>query len=217
MFGGSWGSTLALAYAQTYPERVTELVLRGIFMLRPEEIGWFYQEGANFVFPDIWESYRNHIPTEERHDLLHAYYSRLTDPDRDVQLAAARVWSVWEGSTSCLLPNEELISHCASDDFALAFARIECHYFVHGGWLTEGRELLANMDRIRHIPAVIVQGRYDIVCPAKSAWELHRSWPESSLRIVPDAGHSAGEPGIVHELVTATDAFRPLRPAASVH
>ena len=213
VFGGSWGSTLALAYAQTHPKRVTELVLRGIFMLRPQEIRWFYQEGASFMFPDIWQPFLEHIPAEERHDLLHAYYSRLTDPDRDVQLAAARVWSVWEGSTSCLLPNKELISHSASDDFAHAFARIECHYFVHGGWLTEGRELLANMDRIRHIPAVIVQGRYDVVCPAKSAWELHRAWPESSLRIVPDAGHSAGEPGIVHELVTATDVFRPPRPA----
>ena len=213
VFGGSWGSTLALAYAQTHPERVTELVLRGIFMLRPEEIRWFYQEGASFVFPDVWEPYLNHIPAEEHHDLLRAYHSRLTDPDRNVQMAAARVWSVWEGSTSCLLPNEELISHSAADDFALAFARIECHYFVNGGWLTDGRELLANVDRIRHIPAVIVQGRYDIVCPAKSAWELHRAWPESSLRIVPDAGHSAGEPGIVHELVAATDSFRPTHPA----
>ena len=212
VFGGSWGSTLALAYAQTHPERVTELVLRGIFMLRAEEIRWFYQEGASFVFPDIWEPYLQHIPSEERHDLLRAYHSRLTDSDRNTQLAAARVWSVWEGSTSCLLPNEELIAHSAADDFALAFARIECHYFVHGGWLTEGRELLANMHRIRHIPAVIVQGRYDVVCPTKSAWELHRAWPESSLRIVPDAGHSAGEPGIVHELVTATDAFRTPRP-----
>ena len=213
VFGGSWGSTLALAYAQTHSERVTELVLRGIFMLRPEEIRWFYQEGASFVFPDIWEPFLQHIPLEERHDLLRAYHSRLTHSDPNVQMAAARVWSVWEGSTSCLLPNEELISHSAADDFALAFARIECHYFVHGGWLTDGRDLLAHVDRIRHIPAVIVQGRYDVVCPAKSAWELHRAWPESSLRIVPDAGHSAGEPGIVHELVTATDAFRPPPPA----
>lgn len=211
VFGGSWGSTLALAYAQTHPDRVTELVLRGIFMLRPEEIRWFYQDGASFVFPDAWEPYLQHIPPVEQHDLLRAYYSRLTNPDRFVQLGAAKVWSVWEGSTSCLLPNEELISHAADDDFALAFARIECHYFVHGGWLTDGRELLANVDRIRHIPGVIVQGRYDVVCPAKSAWELHRAWPESTLRIVPDAGHSAGEPGIVHELVTATDAFRAAR------
>lgn len=213
VFGGSWGSTLALAYAQTHPDRVTELVLRGIFMLRPEEIRWFYQEGASFLFPDVWEPYLNHIPPEERHDLLRAYYSRLTAPDRNMQMEAAKVWSIWEGSTSCLLPNEQLISRSAADDFALAFARIECHYFVHGGWLDDGRELLANVDRIRHIPTVIIQGRYDVVCPAKSAWDLHRAWPESSLRIVPDAGHSAGEPGIVHALVNATDAFRGPRPA----
>jgi proline iminopeptidase len=210
VFGGSWGSTLALAYAETHPERVTELVLRGIFMLRREEIRWFYQEGASWLFPDAWETYLAHIPAAERGDMLHAYYKRLTSSDKAVQLAAAKVWSVWEGSTSCLIPNAELIARTAGDDFALAFARIEAHYFVNDGWLTEGRELLApaNIAKLRAIPGVIVQGRYDVVCPAKSAWDLHRAWPEAELRIVADAGHAASEPGIVHELVRATDRFR---------
>lgn len=208
VFGGSWGSTLALAYAQSHPGRVTELVLRGIFLLRKEEIAWFYQGGASFLFPDAWQPYEAHIPTAERGDLLRAYHTRLTSDDPSVRLAAAKTWSVWEGSTSCLIPNAELIAKTAGDSFALAFARIESHYFVHDAWLTEGRELLRNVDAIRHIPAVLVQGRYDVVCPAKSAWDLHQAWPESELRIVPDAGHSAAEPGIVHELVCATDRFR---------
>jgi len=210
VFGGSWGSTLALAYAETHPSRVTELVLRGIFLLRKEEIFWFYQQGASFLFPDAWEDFVEHIPVAERGDLLRAYYSRLTSGDPAVQVAAAKVWSVWEGSTSCLLPNPEFIARTCGDGFSLAFARIECHYFVHDGWLTEGRELLANIDKLRHIPAVIVQGRYDVVCPAKSAWDLSRAWPEADLRMVPDAGHAASEPGITHELVSATDRFRSL-------
>lgn len=209
VFGGSWGSTLALAYAETHPSRVTELVLRGIFLLRPEEIRWFYQEGASWIYPDAWEPYVNHIPEAERGDLLHAYYKRLTSTNPVEQAAAAKVWSVWEGSTSCLLPSPELIARTGGDDFSLAFARIECHYFVNDGWLTEGRDILSNVDRIRKIPAVIVQGRYDVVCPAKSAWDLSRAWPEADLRIIPDAGHAASEPGIVHELVSATDKFRP--------
>ncbi len=208
VFGGSWGSTLALAYAETHPERVTELVLRGIFLLRPEEIRWFYQDGASWIFPDAWEAYRDHIPEAERGDMLRAYYKRLTSPDRAEQRAAAKVWSVWEGRTSCLVPNAELIARTGGDEFALAFARIEAHYFVHDGWLLGERALLRNVDRLRKIPAVIVQGRYDVVCPAKSAWDLHAAWPESDLRIVPDAGHAASEPGIVHELVSATDRFR---------
>ncbi len=210
VFGGSWGSTLALAYAETHPDRVTELVLRGIFLLRKEEIRWFYQEGASWLFPDAWHDYVSHIPENERHDLLRAYYARLTSPDPAVQRAAAKVWSVWEGRTSCLIPNPELIARTAGDDFSLAFARIESHYFVHEGWLTNGRELLApaNVEKLRKIPGVIVQGRYDVVCPAKSAWDLHRAWPEADFRIVPDAGHAASEPGIVHELVSATDRFR---------
>jgi proline iminopeptidase len=210
VFGGSWGSTLALAYAETHPDRVTELVLRGIFLLRREEIRWFYQEGASWLFPDAWEEYLTHIPEAERHDLLRAYYARLTSPDPAVQRAAAKVWSVWEGRTSCLIPNPELIARTAGDEFSLAFARIESHYFVHEGWLTNGRELLApaNVEKIRQIPGVIVQGRYDVVCPTKSAWDLHRAWPEADFRLVPDAGHAASEPGIVHELVSATDRFR---------
>jgi proline iminopeptidase len=210
VFGGSWGSTLALAYAETHPDRVTELVLRGIFLLRKEEIRWFYQEGASWIFPDAWHDYLTHIPAGERGDLLRAYYARLTSADPAVQRAAAKVWSVWEGRTSCLIPNADLIARTAGDDFSLAFARIESHYFVHDGWLTNGRELLApaNIDKIRKIPGVIVQGRYDVVCPAKSAWDLHVAWPEATLRIVPDAGHAASEPGIVHELVSATDRFR---------
>ena len=210
VFGGSWGSTLALAYAETHPSRVSELVLRGIFLLRDEEIQWFYQQGASWLFPDAWEDYLGHIPVAERGDLLHAYYKRLTSSDPAVQSAAAKVWSVWEGRTSCLIPNAELIARTAGDEFALAFARIESHYFVNHGWLTDGRELLApaNIDKIRKIPGVIVQGRYDVVCPAKSAWDLKRVWPEVDLRIVPDAGHAASEPGIVHELVSATDRFR---------
>lgn len=208
VFGGSWGSTLALAYAETHPSRVTELVLRGIFLLRPEEIRWFYQEGASWIYPDAWEPYVNHIPEAERGDLLHAYYKRLTSTNAVEQTAAAKVWSVWEGSTSCLLPSPELIARTGGEDFSLAFARIECHYFVNDGWLTEGRDILSNVDRIRKIPTVIVQGRYDVVCPAKSAWDLSRAWPEADLRLIPDAGHAASEPGIVHELVSATDKFR---------
>lgn len=209
VFGGSWGSTLALAYAETHPDRVTELVLRGIFLLRKEEIRWFYQEGASWVFPDAWEAYENHIPKEERGDLLRAYYKRLTSSDPAVRQEAARIWSVWEGSTSCLIPNADLIARTGGDEFSLAFARIECHYFINDGWLTNGRELLApaNIEKIRKIPAVIVQGRYDVVCPLKSAWDLHRAWPEADLRIIPDAGHAASEPGIVHELISATDRF----------
>lgn len=212
VFGGSWGSTLSLAYAQTHPERVTELVLRGIFLIRREEIAWFYQEGASYIYPDAWQPYLEHIPEAERGDLLRAYHRRLTSDDPAVRLAAAKTWSVWEGSTSCLLPNPDLIAKTGGDEFALAFARIECHYFVHDAWLTEGRELLApaNIAKIRHIPTVIVQGRYDVVCPAKSAWDLHRAFPESELHIVPDAGHAAAEPGTVHELISATDRFAKL-------
>lgn len=212
VFGGSWGSTLALAYAQTHPERVTELVLRGIFLLRKQEIDWFYQRGAGAIFPDAWEAYEGHIPEAERGDLVRAYHARLTSPDEQVRREAARIWSVWEGRTSCLIPDVELIERTSGDEFSLAFARIECHYFMNGGWLTGEQALLtpANLDRMRHIPGVIVQGRYDVVCPAESAWALHKAWPEATLHLVPDAGHSASEPGIVHELVTATDRFAAL-------
>jgi proline iminopeptidase len=208
VFGGSWGSTLALAYAETHPERVTALVLRGIFLLRKQEIDWFYQRGASAIFPDAWEDYIVPIPEAERGDLLHAYYKRLTHEDPRIQHEAARAWSMWEGRTSCLFPNEALIAKTAGDEFSIAFARIECHYFVNGAWLAGDRALLRKVGRIRKIPAVIVQGRYDVVCPMESAWALHRAWPEAELRVVADAGHSAGEPGILHELVEATDRFR---------
>jgi proline iminopeptidase len=208
VFGGSWGSTLSLAYAQKHPDRVTELVLRGIFMLRKKELDWFYQEGASAIFPDTWEPYLAAIPPEERGDLMQAYYERLTCDDPKARLAAARAWSVWEASTSFLLQSKEYMNHAGEDEFALAFARIECHYFVNRGFFEVEDQLLRDVDKIRHIPAVIAQGRYDVVCPMMSAWDLHRAWPEARLEIVPDAGHSAYEPGIVDVLIEATDRFR---------
>lgn len=208
LFGGSWGSTLALAYAQTHPDRVTELVLRGIFLLRKQEIDWFYQGGCSAIWPDAWEPYLNEIPEAERGDMMRAYHRRLISDDPNVRLSAARAWSVWEGSTSYLYQNEEMIKRTSEDEFALAFARIECHYFLNDGWLTKGRGLLENVGKIRHLPCVIVQGRYDVVCPLESAWALHRAWPEAALKVVPDAGHSAHEPGNVNELVLATDGFK---------
>jgi proline iminopeptidase len=207
VFGGSWGSTLALAYAEKHPESVSELVLRGIFMLRRWELEWFYQEGTSRLFPDAWEKYLEPIPAEERSDLIAAYHRRLTSDDVKTRQAAARAWSVWEASTSFLLQNPEYIAHAAGDEFSLAFARIECHYFVNRGFFEREDQLIEDVARIRHIPAVIVQGRYDVVCPAQTAWELHRAWPEAELRVVPDAGHSGYEPGILHELIAATDRF----------
>ena len=209
VFGGSWGSTLALAYAQTHPDRVSELVLRGIFLLRKQEIDWFYQRGASALFPDAWEEYLAPIPESERGDLLRAYHRRLTSDDARVRGEAARAWSVWEGKTSCLAPNADLVARYAGSEFAAAFARIECHFFVNDGFFDAGRDPLAKarVDRIRKIPAVIVQGRYDVVCPMETAWALHRAWPEADLRIVADAGHSALETGTTHELVSATDRF----------
>ena len=209
VFGGSWGSTLALAYAERHPEHVTELVLRGIFLLRKQEIDWFYQRGADALFPDAWEEYLGAIPPEEHGDLMHAYHRRLTHEDPAVQQAAARAWAVWEGRTSCLYENKDLVARSAGESFSLAFARIECHYFVNGGFFEKDTLLLDEIGKIRHIPTVIVQGRYDVVCPAESAWALHRAFPEADLRIVPDAGHSAFEPGNLHELILATDRFRP--------
>lgn len=208
VFGGSWGSTLALAYAQSHPEQVTELVLRGIFMLRRWELEWFYQKGCDALYPDAWESYLKAIPEVEHGDLMSAYYRRLTSNDPIERVEAARAWSVWEGATSYLWQDESHIQSSGEDEFALAFARIECHYFVHGGFFEHDDQLLRNVDRIRNIPAVIVQGRYDVVCPMRSAWDLHRAWPEADLRVVQDAGHSAFEPGNISELVKATDRFR---------
>ncbi|MEX0975679.1 MAG: prolyl aminopeptidase [Woeseia sp.] len=206
VFGGSWGSTLALAYAQTHPDRVTELVLRGIFLLRKKEIDWFYQFGASEMFPELWQGFLEPIPDNERQNLLHAYHKRLTSEDADVRLRAAKAWSIWEGSTSMLIPSNQIAKVFGEDNMALAMARIECHYFVNNGFMEDG-QLLRNIDRIRHIPAVIVQGQYDVICPAVSAWELAQAWPEARLHMVPDAGHAAFEPGNVDALIAATDRF----------
>lgn len=207
VFGGSWGSTLALAYAQRYPQRVTELVLRGIFLLRRKEIDWYYNGAAGYVYPDEWEKFLVPVPEAERDgDLVEAYHRLLHSPDEEIATAAAVAWSTWEGATSSLLPQPDRVAETGEPLFALAFARIENHYFRHGGFLDEG-QLLRDIDKIAGIPAVIVQGRHDIVCPAVSAWELHRAWPGSVLHIVDDAGHAANEPGITHHLVEATDGF----------
>ncbi len=210
VFGGSWGSTLALAYAETHPSSVRGLVLRGIFLCRKKEIDWFYQDGASKIFPDFWEHYLNEIPREERHDLVSAFHRRLTSPDKNVQLSAARAWSIWEGSTSMLLPSDDLISRFAGDEFALAFARIECHYFMNRAFFPTDNYLIENVHRIRHIPAEIVHGRYDVVCPVENAWELHAAWPESRLHIIPDSGHSALEKSISAKLVEVTERFKQL-------
>lgn len=209
VFGGSWGSTLGLAYAESHPDRVTELVLRGIFLLRRWEIEWFYQNpgGAAALYPDLWEEYVAPIPEAQRGDMVGAYYALLTSEDPQVLHRAAKAWSVWEGATSYLRLNPEYVAKFAADAYAAAFARIECHYFVNRAFFKTDNQLIENVGRIRNIPAVIVQGRYDVVCPMRSAWDLHRAWPEADLRIVPDAGHSAFEPGNIHELVTATDRF----------
>lgn len=207
VFGGSWGSTLSLAYSQTHPEACLGLILRGIFLLRQKELRWFYQEGASYIFPDAWEEYLQPIPVEEREDLITAYYRRLTSPDLTVRSQASRAWSIWEASTSKLLPDSALQQRFGESQFADAFARIECHYFVNRGFFATEDELLSNCDRIRHLPTVIVQGRYDVVCPMVSAWELHQVFPEAELIIVPDAGHSMTEPGIRSALIDATDRF----------
>lgn len=209
LLGGSWGSTLSLAYAQTHPERVTEMILRGIFTLRREEIQWFYQQGCNWIYPDAFEAYEAPIPPEERGDMVGAYYKRLTGSDRKIQLEAARAWSVWEGSTLSLLEDPDRVGHFARDDYALAFARIECHYFINEGFLEKDGQLITNAGLMKDIPGIIVHGRYDIVTPLKNAWELARAWPASELKIVPDSGHAMTEPGIIHELVSATRAFAP--------
>jgi proline iminopeptidase len=207
VFGGSWGSTLALAYAETHPERATELVLRGIFTLRRSELEWFYQEGCSWIFPEAFEDYLRPIPPAERGDLIAAYYLRLTDPDPDVQLKAARAWSAWEGKTLSLLPDPERVRRFSEEAYALAFARIECHYFIHGGFFDADDQLIRAADRLKRILGVIVHGRYDVVTPAKIAVDLARAWPEADLRIVADAGHAMTEAGIVHELVSATNRF----------
>ena len=207
VFGGSWGSTLALAYAEAHPGHCLGLFLRGIFLLRRKELLWFYQEGASWIFPEAWEEYLAPIPEAERGDLMAAYHKRLTSPDATVRLRAARAWSVWEAATSKLRPDPKLVERFAGDTFAEAFARIECHYFVNGAFLKSDTQLLDEVSKIAHLPGVIVQGRYDVVCPARSAFDLHRRWPKSKLVMVGDAGHSISEPGIVSALVEATDQF----------
>ena len=203
LFGGSWGSTLALAYAQTHPERVHALILRGIFLCRPQEIEWFYQAGASRLFPDYWEDYLAPIPAEERHDLVGAFSRRLTGSDQIAQMHAAKAWSVWEGRTATLRPNGHVIERFSEPQRALSIARIECHYFVNDAFLEED-QLLRDMHKIAHIPGVIVHGRYDVICPLDNAWALHQAWPNSELLIIRDAGHAAGEPGITDALVRAT-------------
>lgn len=210
VFGGSWGSTLALAYAVKHPTRVRGLILRGIFLCRKEEINWFYQQGASTIFPDLWEQYENAIPPEERADFVKAYHKRLTSKNEKERLDAAKAWSKWEGATSKLLVDEGMINSFEDPTHALEFARIENHYFVNNAFFETDNYLLENIEAIRTIPGVIVQGRYDVVCPAKSAWDLHKAWPEAQIHIVPDAGHSAWEPGILDKLVEATEAFKAL-------
>jgi len=206
VFGGSWGSTLALAYAQAHPQRVSGLILRGIFLCRPQEIHWFYQEGTSRIFPDYWQDFLAPIPQAERGDLVAAYYRRLTGEDELARLAAAKAWSIWEGRCASLLSDENIVQYLGNPHTALSLARIECHYFVNHAFL-EPDQLLREMPRIAHIPGIIVHGRYDLICPLENAWELHRAWPGSELQIVPDAGHAASEPGIRSALVEAADRF----------
>ncbi len=206
VLGGSWGSALGLAYAETHPDRVCALVLRGIFTLRRAELLWYYQEGASWLFPDLWEDYLAPIPPEERGDMMAAYRRRLTGDDPAVQLAAARAWSLWEGRTITLRPSRAAQMQHGDDAFALAFARIENHYFVHSGFFAEG-QLLRDAHRLAHVPGVIVQGRYDIATPARTAWELHKAWPDAEFRLVAGAGHAFTEPGISRALIAATDRF----------
>eukprot|EP00842_Homolaphlyctis_polyrhiza_P002189 jgi/Hompol1/2971/HPOL_006298-RA len=210
VFGGSWGSTLSLTYAISHPESVKALILRGIFLLRPSEIQFFYQDGASHLFADYWDKYLEVIPETERGDLVSAYYKRLTSSDLSVRLAAAKAWSTWECATSKLYVDPQMIAKAESDEWSLAFARIECHYFINNGFFPTNNWILENVHKIRHIPAVIVQGRYDVVCPMRSAWDLSKAWPEAKLHIVPDAGHSAKEKGITAKLVEAANQFRSL-------
>lgn len=214
LLGGSWGSSLALTYAETHPDRVTALLLRSIFLVRQREIAWFYQDGCNWLYPDAYEPFQRMIPPAERGDMVAAYHRRLTGADEAVRLAAARAWSTWEGTTLSLIPDPARIRMFGADHYALAFASIECHYFMNRGFFDRDGWLLANADRLAAIPGVIVHGRYDVVTPLRNAWDLKRAWPRADLRVVPDAGHAMTEPGIVHELITATRRFS--RPEAGV-
>ncbi|MGZ3785348.1 MAG: prolyl aminopeptidase [Bdellovibrio sp.] len=210
VFGGSWGSTLALTYAIMHPEKVKALVLRGIFLCRPSEIQWFYQEGASQLFPDIWDEYLKPIPENERHDLVAAYYKRLTHENSDIRLQAAKAWSKWEAATSRLIIDQKAINEFDEPEYALSFARIECHYFTNNAFYKTNNWILENVEKIRNIPAAIVQGRYDVVCPMRSAWDLHKAWPEARLTVIPDAGHAAAEAGTRSALIEATEDFKHL-------
>jgi proline iminopeptidase len=208
VFGGSWGSCLALAYAETHPDRVSELVLRGIFTLRRSELIWFYQEGASAILPEAWEEYLKPIPPEERGDLIVAYHRRLTGPDENVRLEAARAWSMWEGASLSLLPDPARVAAFGDPHYALAFASIESHYFKNAGFFEFDGQLIANAGRLKSIPGVIIHGRYDLCTPIFIAHDLHKAWPEADYRIVPDSGHAMTEPGIIHELVSATERYK---------
>ncbi len=211
VFGGSWGSTLALAYAETHPGSVSGLILRGIFLCRPEEIHWFYQEGCSWIFPDLWEEYIAPVSPSERHKMVHAYYRLLTDANEETRLKAAQAWSRWEGTTCKLLPNLDVISNFEEAQHALAMARIECHYFVNNAFFEDPKQLLKRVDRIRHIPTWLIHGRYDVICPAKNAWDLYQVFPEANFQLIADAGHAYDEPGTLSALIAATEEFKALR------
>lgn len=208
VFGGSWGSTLALTYAITHADKVLALILRGIFLCRPSEIHWFYQEGASQIFPDAWDEYLKPIPPEEQNQLVKAYYKRLTDTNYKVRLETAKAWSKWEAATSRLIVNKEAIEEFDDPDYAISFASIECHYFMNNAFFATDNWILENVHKIRHIPGYIVQGRYDVVCPARSAWDLHKAWPEAGLTFTADAGHAAAEPGTRSSLIEAMEACK---------
>lgn len=210
VFGGSWGSTLALTYAISHPERVHGLILRGIFLCRPWELSWFYQEGTSSLFPDLWEKYLAAIPKEEHKDLITAYHKRLTSENYETRLKAAKAWSQWEAGTSRLIIKPEAIDEFEDPEYALSFARIEAHYFVNNAFFSSHNWILENISKITHLPCTIVQGRYDVVCPAKSAWDLHKAYPKAEINLIPDAGHAASEPGIRSALIETTDRYREL-------
>jgi proline iminopeptidase len=207
VFGGSWGSTLSLSYAVTHPDKCSELILRGIFLLREKELKWFYQDGASYIYPDAWEKYIAPIPEDKRHNMMEAYYNILTGDDKEKRYEAAKAWSIWEASTSKLIQNPKSLHHFEDEEVADIFARIECHYFINKGFFEYDGWLLDQIDKIRHIPCVIIQGRYDVVCPMITAWDLHKKWPEANFHIVSDAGHSMLEEGIRNKLINCTNKF----------
>ncbi|MDB4125824.1 prolyl aminopeptidase [Candidatus Marinimicrobia bacterium] len=207
VFGGSWGSTLSLSYAVTHPDKCSELILRGIFLLREKELKWFYQDGASYIYPDAWEKYITPIPEDKRHNMMEAYYNILTGDDKEKRYEAAKAWSIWEASTSKLIQNPKSLHHFEDEEVADIFARIECHYFINKGFFEYDGWLLDQIDKVRHIPCVIIQGRYDVVCPMITAWDLHKKWPEANFHIVSDSGHSMLEEGIRNKLIDCTNKF----------